>query len=914
MGPLPIDPSVKKGVLDNGLTYYIRANAEPQGQAEFFIVQKVGSIQEEDNQQGLAHFLEHMAFNGLRNFPKKDLFKFTEGIGVKFGYNLNAYTSFDRTVYNISAVPVSREGIIDSCILVLYDWADGLLLTPEDISDERGVIREEMRTSDNAFLRMYKKIGPEIMPNNKYNNRYPIGTEEVVMNFKPEDLRDYYEKWYRPDHQGIIIVGDFDADKVEQKVKDLFSKIEKPTTPSELVPVTVDTNGSMLVGIATDPEATTTSVSIEYKHDLLPAEIELSAQGLIMGYLNNLVFAMFSSRFQEIIQAPNAPFTFARVSDGHFFLTNTMGSFSADASAKEGGSMVAYKALLTELARVKQHGFTASEYERAKADYMSDLEKQYKERNKQKSYNYAQEYVRNFLDNEPIPGIETEYALITQVSAALPIENVNEYVKQYIQDENIVVSIIGPQKDGVTYPTKDEVIATYNEIMSSDVEAYKEEVSNEPLIAKLPKKGKISKTEKNSLYDATVYTLSNGIKVVVKTTDFKDDEILFSAASFGGSSLFDVKDISTIKVINDIATIGGLGNFNKVALNKALAGKKASVRSSVGLTTENLSGSATVKDLETMMQLIYLTATAPRYDEEAFTSWKERTTAQLEQQLVNPMYTFIDTLQSNLYNNNPRVKFLTVDDVNKVDYKKAIALYNDRFKDMNDFTFFFVGNIDNKVLLPLLEQYIATLPAAKRKETWKDPQMNAMKGVKNNTFDKQMETPKTTVGVVFNGEDKYSPLNSLKYDVFGDILDMVYTEEIREKEGGTYGVSVNAGLERSPKESYSLLIYFDTDKEKYEKLLPIVYRELQTMTEEDGIDEDKFDKVIEYLLKEEKSSKRENRAWMNAMSEFFMYGTDSFTTKEANIKSITTKDVQTVVAKILKDNNKLEIIMNGFAK
>ncbi|MDR1950914.1 MAG: insulinase family protein, partial [Bacteroidales bacterium] len=692
MGPLPIDPKVRKGTLPNGLTYYIRHNTEPRGQAEFFISQRVGAIQELDNQRGLAHFLEHMAFNGTKHFPDKKLFEFLEGIGVKFGQNLNAYTSIEETVYNISAVPTSRQGIIDSVLLILWDWADGLALTDKDIEEERGVIREEWRTGQGAVMRIYEKLLPEMFPNNLYGQRLPIGTIDVINNFKPQELRDYYEKWYRPDHQAIIVVGDLDVDYVEKKIKEYFSRIETPTTPSEIVVVPVEPNEEPLVSIGTDPEMPTTQIVVSFKFDPLSKEDKLSAQGLIMNYFTSLITSMLNTRLTEITQKANAPFLYSASTVGGYMMgiSKSMNAFSVFSVSKEGGMAEAFRAAMVEVARVDQHGFTIGELERAKASYLSNLERRFNEREKQRSVLYAREYSRNFLDNEPIPGIETEFQMISQISSMFPIDQMlmqlNMLIQQLISGENVAIFGMGPEKEGSVYPTREELLNIFTTAMATPQTAYVDEALDEPLITKLPKAGKVTKTANLAQFDAKEFTLSNGMKVIIKPTDFKDDEIRFVGTSLGGNSLFNDKDVVTFRVLNDIATIGGVGNFSQVNLSKALAGKQARVSSSVDITTETIRGSGSPKDLETIMQLIYLYATAPRFDQEAFDSWLGRQKATLENLALNPMLAFNDTLITRWYGNQPRARewvFQPIEELNKIDYKKAIELYNDRFKDMS---------------------------------------------------------------------------------------------------------------------------------------------------------------------------------------------------------------------------------------
>jgi zinc protease len=917
--PLPIDPKVRKGTLPNGLTYYIRHNTEPRGQAEFFIAQRVGSIQEEENQRGLAHFLEHMAFNGTKHFPDKELFTFLEGIGVRFGFNLNAYTSIEETVYNISAVPVLRQGIIDSALLVLWDWADGLSLLAKDIEEERGVIREEWRTGQGAMMRIYEKILPEMFPDNLYGQRLPIGTIDVINNFTPQELRDYYEKWYRPDHQAIIVVGDIDVDYVQAKIHEFFSQIETPTTPSPIVVVPVEPNEEPLVAIGTDPEMPQTQVAVSFKFDPLPKEVKLSAQGLIMDYFTDLVTAMLNTRLEEITQKANAPFLYAQSMVGGYMMgiSKSMNAFTVFAASREGGMAEAFRAVMNEVARADQHGFTIGELERAQAAHLSNLERQFKERENTRSSVFARQYSRHFLDHDPIPGVEYEFNMISQIVQMFPIDQLlaqlNMWVQQLISDENVAIFGLGPEKEGLVYPSREELLTIFTTAMQTKQEPYVDDVLDEPLMTKMPKAGKVTKTENLNQFGAKQFTLSNGMQVIIKPTDFKDDEIRFVGTSLGGTSLFNDKDVVTFRVLNDIATIGGVGNFSQVNLSKALAGKQARVSSNVGTTTETIRGNGSPKDLETIMQLIYLHATAPRFDQEAFDSWLARQKAMLENLALNPALAFNDTLITRLYGDQPRARewvFEPIEELDKINYKRAIELYMDRFKDMSDFTFTFVGNIDEKTFIPLMEQYLASLPNLKRKETWKDVGPHPLTGKRQAHFDREMQTIKASVATVFTGHADYTPENVLRFQMLNQILDLIYTEEIREKEGGTYGVAVRATFDRYPRGNYSILIMFDTDPELAENLLSIVYRELDKLVAE-GPSQENFDKVVAFMLKDVEEKRRDNAAWLRAIDEFAIWKMDNFTQREQLINRTKPADIQALVKLILAQRNIAEVVMTG---
>ncbi len=910
---LPIDAKVRHGKLPNGLTYYIRHNAEPKGQAEFFIAQKVGSMQEEEPQRGLAHFLEHMAFNGTTNLPDKMLLNYLETIGVKFGANLNAYTSFDETVYNVSSVPVSREGIIDTCLLILHDWSSGIALKTEEINKERGVIHEEWRTGQSAQMRMWEVLLPEMFPNNRYGQRLPIGLMEVVDNFDPEIIRDYYKKWYRPDLQAIVIVGDINVDQIENKIKKLFADIPAPVNPAERVYFPVENNDQPIVSIATDAEATGTSIQIYYKHDVLPHNLKGTVADLSNSYIQSVMSNMFNGRISEILQKANPPFIYAGVRDGSFFIAKTKDALNAYAMVKEGGIETGLSSLLREVERVQRFGFTPSEYERAKSNFLRMIENQYNERAKQKSVNYASEYVRHFEDGEPIPGIEFEYKFFNELAQKITIEQVNQYIKGLINDKNIVITITGPKKEGLTYPNKEEVLSIFKKAESENITAYTETISNEPLVAKAPKAGKITKETTNPTFGTTEWTLSNGAKVVIKPTDFKDDQILFKANSHGGYSLADQKDAVNIQLLNQVVEIGGLGAFSKTDLQKVLAGKRVSLRSSVATISEGINANCSTKDLETMMQLAYLSFTAPRMDQEAFQAFIARLKAQLENSEANPMTAFSDTITSTLYSNHPFAVRIKVEDLNKVNYQNIMNIYKDRFKDAGDFTFTFVGNIDPNVLKPLVEKYLASLPTAKRQEQERDIKMDIKKGIVKNYFDKAMTAPKTSVFSLYSGDMKYNPENLIKMSILGQIMSIIYTETIREEEGGTYGVSVRGSITKYPKGVFNLTIYFDTNSELRDKLIAKVHAELKKVAEE-GPSEANVNKIKEYMLKKQAEDLRDNGYWLSILDEYYFNGTDRMSNFTNIINSITPASMQAFAKEVLAQGNNAEVVMTGVVK
>ena len=779
--PLPIDPKIRYGQLNNGLTYYIRHNAQPKDRADFFIAQNVGSILEDENQRGLAHFLEHMAFDGTKNFPGHGMDEFTESIGMRGGENFNAYTSFDETVYMIMNAPVTRESIVDSCLLILHDWSGFITLADTAIEKERGVIREEWRTRQDAQARIWEQQLPKMFPDNKYAYRMPIGTIDVINNFKPDELRDYYKKWYRPDLQGIIIVGDIDVDKVEAAVKRIFADIPAPVNPAKREYTEVADNDKPLVSIATDKEASNMILSIFYKHDKMPKELYATAAGLMKDYMENVVETMINERFAEMMQKADPPFVAAQASDGDFMIAKTKGAFTVAALVKEGEIDKALDALVTETERVKRYGFTASEYDRARINVLKQYESLFNDRDKQKNRSYTNEYVRHFTDGGYIPGIETEYQLISQIAPQIPIEQVNQYAQSLIGDKNIVIGLTGPDKADIKYPTEAQLLEDFIKAQQLPVKPYEETVSNEPLIPELPAPGKIREMKTDPLFGATVLTLDNGIKVVLKHTDFKKDEILMTATSPGGSTLFGAKDIDNLKVFNDVITLGGAGNFSATDLNKVLAGKKVSCSPSIGLNTENVNGYAAPADLKTLFELVYLYFTAPRMDEEAYTSFENRMIAQLKNLELNPMVAFSDTLTKAIYDNNPRAARITADDFKQISYPRIMEMYKERFADASDFVFTFVGNIDTDSIRPFVEQYLATLPVKGRAEKANPAEVPAIrKGEYTNIFKRALETPKASVVNFWSGKMEYNLENILTATMLKQILDLVYMEKVRE--------------------------------------------------------------------------------------------------------------------------------------
>ncbi|MDR0823716.1 MAG: insulinase family protein [Prevotella sp.] len=910
MEKLPVDPQVRYGKLDNGLTYYIRHNSYPEKRADFYIAQRVGSMQEEDDQAGLAHFLEHTAFNGSKNFPgKKTMLNYLESIGVKFGANVNAYTSFDETVYNLSDVPVVRDAILDSCILILHDWSSFISLKDEQIDEERFVIKEEWRTRSGAQYRIWDKQLPIIFKGSKYADRMPIGKMEIVENFPYQTLRDYYHKWYRPDLQGIIIVGDFDVDQVEAKVKALFADISKPVNPAERVYFPVPDNDEPIVSIVTDPEAVRTQVTLYIKHDVIPAEVKQTQAGLVISGIKALATSMLSDRLDEIAQKSESPFVGSYAYDGEFFVSKTKDAWTTVALSKEGKVAESLASLIRENERIKRFGFTDAEVERAKSSLLEQYEKMYNNRNKTLNNRYVQEYVNSFTNDEAVPGIEYEYNFIKQFAPMINAQAINGIIKQLLGDKNIIISVTGPEKEGLAYPTADDLLNVFKTVEAEDITAYAETVSNEPLITQLPEAGSVVKTEKDDKLGTTIWTLSNGIKVVIKNTNFKDDEILMSSMAYGGTSIIADADIFNAGLASMVPSVGGVGNFSSTDLKKALAGKSANVYNNIGTYTQGLNGSSTIKDLETLLQLTYLYFTAPRKDEGAYSNIAELIKNQLKNMKTEPSFILNINRTKAMYGDNPRMQVMTAEDAEKLNYDRIIEIYKEIYANPGSFVFNFVGTVDEGALKPLVEQYLASLPSGNKDAKYNNVDTNIRKGHIDNIFEQEMKTPKTTAFELYSGTLKYEQKNQIALSALKQVLDIVYVRTIREEAGGTYGVGVRTGISRIPEGQTTLQMSFDTDPERVATITPIISREIIKIAENGPEDAD-FQKVKEYMVKKFQEDEKQNGYWLSILGSNYFYGDDNHSNYLSTVNALTKDDVKALTKQLVSQDNFIEVIMN----
>lgn len=904
---LPLDPKVRYGKLDNGLTYYISHNALPEKCGEFYIVQKVGSMQEEDDQAGLAHFLEHMAFSSTKHFPDKVL-DGLERYGAQMGANMNAYTSFDQTVYYLSGIPLNTPGAVDTCLLILHDWAGFINLQDDKIDKERLVIKEEWRTRSGASSRIMEKALPVMMAGSKYSDRMPIGKMEVVENFSYQTLKDYYHKWYRPDLQGLIVVGDFDVDEVEAKIKTLFADIPKPVNPAERIYYTVPDNDEPIVAIFTDKEATGVSMSIYYKQDGIPRELRNTREGRVLGLTRRMVHSMLSGRLTEIRQKPESPFNSAYAHIGNFYAAQTKDAFTLGASSKEEKIRETFETLIRELDRAKRFGFTKGEIERTKANVLQSYENAYNNRNKQQNSSRVSPYMSHFLEGSAAMGIEYEYPLSKEILEELDAESLHNYLKEVIGEKNIVITLTGPEKESINYPTESELISLMKKTLAENISPYVDTMSSRPLISNLPKPGSIIKTEVGQKYGETIWTLSNGMKVVLKKTDYSDDQIIFSANGFGGNSLFEDKEWLDIRYLNSVARLGGIGEFDNVELGKALAGKTVYVAGSVGQFTQSISGSSTKKDVETLLQLVYLHFTSPRKDMNAYAAFLEREKNGMKNRDSNPNVIFSDTLTRTIYGDNLRVKRPVMEDLERINYDRILEMYKESFANAGSFVVTLIGTVDEDVLKPLVEKYLASLPSGNKEMTYKEVSTHIKKGKITNHFNQKMETPMATSFLVFSGNLKRDANTFIRCEALNKILRMVFTRTIRGEEGGSYGVSANIGSERIPFGDVMLQVRYTTNPERVGDMNQIVYRELRKLAEEGPL-EDEFQKAIEAVIKDRTGWQIQNGFWRAVLDIYYQYGEEENLNYLARIKSIKPEELQQMVKELLEQENVIEVVM-----
>ena len=905
--PLPIDSAVRVGKLENGLTYYIRHNEYPKQRAEFHIAQAVGAILEEDHLNGLAHFLEHMAFNGTEHFAGKGIIEYFESIGVNFGGNINAYTSLDETVYRLSEVPTTREGIIDSALLVMHDWACGLLLLEEEIDNERGVIREEWRTGMGASRRMWKHSNMLKYPGSQYAKRDVIGDTAVINNFEYDALRDYYKKWYGPDNQAIIVVGDIDVDKIEEKIKALWADVPARENRGERPLYSVDDNETPIVAIVKDKEAQNTRIELEFKKGKLPKEFRGTDAAYVQAGMLDMICDMFNNRLQELAVDPNASFTGAGSYYGE--TVKEKDAFTAVYIAKQGQETQAYKDLLTQLEKVRRYGFTTSELERVKKEWLSHYEKAYNERATVRNISRAQECIRHYLDGAPMPGEEWEYQMVQQLLPMISVDMLNQIAQQLVTDANLIISFQAPVE--AVLPTEAEAVELLAAVKNEEIEAPVEEAIRENLVEVAPKAGKIKKTKTNPQLGTTEWTLSNGIRVVIKPTEFKQDEILFSAFSKGGNSLVATEDLVPAALATDVISLSGIADMSMTDLQKALTGKNVSYSPSINANTESMEGASTVKDLETLLQLNYLYFTAPRRDEEAYAMLMSVLESQLANRDKNPKVAFSDSIQMMGSNNSPRTIIFNKDALKKANLDKSLEVYRTRFANPADFVFTFVGNVnpEDAAFQAMVCTWLGGMKTTKKMEKVRDNGVRVPEGINKNYFTRKMETKTASNRIQYTSYDiPYTLANELNMEMIGRILSTRYLESIREREGGSYGVGCAGGLNVYPVPTAYLLMQFDTDPEKQTKLMSIIHEEVNTIIENGPLAKD-LNKEKESMLKDFQEDLEKNSYWDTALYMYYMYGINYIADYQAAVENITAETVQTTLKRLVASGNMFEVVM-----
>lgn len=906
--PMPIMPEVKHGVLPNGLSYYILHNEEPKGKANFYIAQKVGSTLENEKQLGLAHFLEHMAFNGSAHYPGKAMLNYLQSKGIRFGADINAYTGFDETVYRINNVPCADQPLMDSVLLVLYDWSCALSLEDKEIEEERGVIQEEWRMRNDANTRYFTALLPAVYSEYQYQ-QMPIGKMEVVMNFPPQDLKDYYHKWYRPDQQGIVIVGDFDAAEMEQKVIKLFSDIKMPANAAPREYPHVSDNKEPIYFAFEDPEAQGIRVTVSFKQEQTPFAERNSLEWLVQQIMENLVVNMIDQRLQEYSNDPECPYSLAGVYYGDFYVSKTKKSFNVVAVAKE-DPQAAISAAMAIVTRAFQQGFTESEYQRAKDDMTAQYQKLYNERNKTNSDTRAQELIRLFIDNHAAPGIETEYQLLQLVFQNVPLQDINQSIKGELTQENQVIVVYQSRNDARPLPAKEAMVGAVEKALNTQYEPYKDEVITEPLIEKAPVKGSVVKTEANAVLGTQVFMLSNGAKVIVKPTDFAADEIRFAAIAKGGKQMFAPADAANVQMFETAIEASKVGPFDNVMLTKYLSGKNVSLSTSLTSQYNRLSGKTTVKDLPTFMELLYASFTDLRPDPERYNAEVAKALPQLEQLANNPQMAFMDSLYSAMYCGDKRfVRLPSVAMAKEANYDEMFAAAKAMTANAADYTFIFVGNVDVQTLQPLMETYIASLPSTgKPSKLGKTYPAKTPKGKVFVDFDKPMNTPSTIIYSMVGKKTKYSVAEDINIGLAGDILDILFTEIIREKEGAAYSPGA-FGYYNFVEGKWQLVSSIQTNADSKPRVLELE-AELRTNLFKNGATADHFNKVKGAALNQYDINVRKNSEWMNWIIEAEQ-GNCTYRDRKATLENLTLEQFNAWMRKVYSDKNMVTVIMTG---
>jgi len=905
---VPLNPDVVYGKLNNGLTYYIQKNSLPKERAMFYLVVNAGAIDEDDNQNGLAHFCEHMAFNGTRNLPGKALLNYMEKNGVSFGKGVNAFTSTNITCYNLNDVPTTKESLIDSSLFILHEWASNVSFNTEEINKERGVIHEEWRTRGGAGRRMSDITNKVLFNGSKYAYRNVIGTLDVIDNADPDLLRKFYKDFYRPDLQAIIVVGDIDEKAIKEKIEKLFGGDPKRENPVPVANIIVPDNKELMISFATDKEAQNISMTQYIKFPDAPKK---DLDYLKMNMVTSLYNAMFSDRFSELIQKENPPMTFAYSGFGGF--TEHQSSYTTAIGALNSDPLRSLKATMIENERVKRYGFTETELDRVRKRILVSYEKAFLERDKRMSSSYVNGYMNHFSDESPSTNIAYSLELAKSYVPTITIDQINALAKKWMTDENRVMIVQGPEKEGIKIPTEEEIKQTLAEVQQMTIEPYVDKLVANQLISKELKGSPVVKEETIKAFGGTRMTLANGARVYFKPTDNKADEVMFQAFSNGGLSLVPTEDLPSAAFASSVNNICGVGDFSNQDLKKYMAGKVANVGTVLTELEEMMTGSSSVSDFETLLQLVYLNFTAPRHDDAAMKSVIERSKINYQNRKSDPTSAFSDTLTRVMSNYNPRVSLITPEYFDKVKLEKTYDISSGRYQDASDFNFIFVGNVDVQKMKPLVEKYLGSIPDTDRKEFWKDHKAQPKKGKSLRELSVEMKEPKAIVFVHYFGEYKCTPENVEYLNAIQYILRMRFTETIREKEGGTYGVGVSNTLYSRPVNNYKFMMNFTCAPLKADFLKGLLYEEIKKL-KETGVTEAEVNKTKENFLKEASEKLKNNSYIMDRVKDYVNNGIytpqPEYTTDIFN--KLDARKIQKLAKEVFKDDV-VEVVMKPLA-
>lgn len=909
---IPVDTAFRIGKLSNGLTYIIRHNNWPEHRANFYIAQKVGSIQEEESQRGLAHFLEHMAFNGSDHFKGNDLIEWCRSKGIEFGGDLNAYTSIDQTVYNIDNVPTQNQSTLDSCLLILRDWSCGLLLEQDEIDKERGVIHEEWRLRTSAQSRMLERNLEKLYPGSKYGKRYPIGLMSVVDNFKRKELVDYYHKWYHPDHQGIIVIGDVDVDKTEAEIKKLFGGIKNPANEAQIVDEPVPDNAQPIVIIDKDKEFSRSTLSLMMKHGVFPDSLKQQLPYLIQNYVKNAAFGMLGTRFAEASQKADCPFVGAQAGDGSYVFSKTKDALSVDVTPKDMGRCAeALKAALLVLKQAADHGFTETEYARYKENMLSSLDKVWEARDKRTNTSFYSQALGWFLENEPLPSLDYTYQMMKALVPKIPLEAVNQVLPQLYakSDTNLVILNFNNEKDGAVYPTEAQLLGAVHEARATNVEAYVDNVKNEPIMKTLPKPGKIVSEKKSKKFDYNILKLSNGVTVLLKKTDYKKDQVTMSGVGGSGTSNYGKNDFANISAFNTVIDNSGLGDFSSIQLSKALAGKIANATLKMTQRRMSIGGSSTPKDVETMLQLTHLYFTNIRKDMDSYNSLIQQYEVGLKNRELNPDIAYSDTITKTLYSGDWRQQPFLLKDVKDINYDRILQMAKERTANANGWVFMILGNYNDSTIRPLICQYLGSLPSKGKNVEGKRTTYPTDKNVEKE-FYRKMETPKANAQLMWlNAKLPYTQERSIQADIAGQVLSMVYLKKIREEASAAYSCGAQGGMSISDDGYHiaQIAAFCPMKPEKKDVALNIMNEEAKNLAK--TCDAEMLDKIKKLMLKQHDSSLKTNGYWSNIVWNNYLLNQDDHTNFNSIVESQTPEKISAFMKDFLAGANKVSVVM-----